>query len=286
MTICDNALNSFELTSRNLQWVFSDLIGTKFKLNETNRFVRSTSSASNFCSGCGMFRFSSSLVFGSILYALSLWNNEIDEINHWRSTEKQNSVTKWKCWMKTYTTFSCVLFDYQNKSTKITLNLDWHDNEIFSIWMSQLQAPKYFYYYTQNTSNDISFGLHSWQYAIWILARHFVFRISSRIQFRLKKKCIANNDLLCVFGAYIWTLYTTTTASYERTTTNLQNQLSHRKWPFVWVRRVQRSLPFLLFCLDRPKQTHLLRLGTIALHNGYNFHEPIDFDLDESTFAF
>lgn len=54
-----NANKSKSLTSKNLQWVFSDLIGTKFKLNDTNRLVHSTSNASIFSKIGGIDRRSS-----------------------------------------------------------------------------------------------------------------------------------------------------------------------------------------------------------------------------------
>lgn len=48
----------FILTSKNLQCVFSDRIGTKFKLNDTNLFVHSTSNASSFSRNGGISLFS------------------------------------------------------------------------------------------------------------------------------------------------------------------------------------------------------------------------------------
>lgn len=54
-----NANKSKSLTSKNLQWVFSDLIGTKFKLNDTNRLVHSTSLTRIFSKIGGIDRFSS-----------------------------------------------------------------------------------------------------------------------------------------------------------------------------------------------------------------------------------
>lgn len=46
------------LTSRNLQFVFNDRIGTKFKQKATNRLVMSTSIASAFCTNGGIARLS------------------------------------------------------------------------------------------------------------------------------------------------------------------------------------------------------------------------------------